>query len=81
MRHHEMLDATGQLKVRRAEQARDWMWSDVNDDLVAALRSDPKVRDQIPALEAAASEGRVPPTVAARQLLELFLERQDKQDD
>ena len=81
LRHHEMLDATGQLTVRRAEQARDWMWSDVNDDLVAALRSDPKVREQIPALEVAASEGRVPPTVAARQLLELFLERRENQND
>jgi len=81
LRHHELLDATGQLTVRRAEQARDWMWSDVNDDLVAALQSDPKVREQIPALEAAASEGRVPPTVAARQLLELFLERRASRDD
>jgi LAO/AO transport system kinase len=80
MRHHELLDATGQLTVRRAEQARDWMWSDVNDDLVAALQSDPKVREQIPALEAAASEGRIPPTIAARQLLEIFLKRHKKQD-
>jgi len=78
MRHHELLDATGQLTVRRAEQARDWMWSDVNDDLVAALQSDPKVREQIPALEAAASEGRIPPTIAARQLLEIFLKRHKK---
>jgi LAO/AO transport system kinase len=81
LRHHEILDAAGQLTVRRAEQARDWMWSDVHDDLVAALRSDPKVREQIPVLEAAASEGRVPPTVAARQLLELFLERRENEGD
>ena len=53
----------------------------MNDDLVTALRSDPKVREQMPALEAAASEGRVPPTVAARQLLELFLERHEDRDD
>ena len=79
--HHEMLDAAGQLTVRRAEQARDWMWSDVNDDLIAALRSDPKVREQIPVLEAAASEGRIPPTVAARQLLKLFLERHENEGD
>jgi LAO/AO transport system kinase len=74
-----MLESTGLLTRRRAEQARDWMWSDVNDDLVAALRSDPEVRKQIPVLEAAASQGRMPPTVAARQLLALFLDRD--QDD
>ena len=56
------------------------MWSDVNDNLVTALQSDPEVRKQIPALEAAASEGRIPPTIAARQLLEIFLKRHKKQD-
>jgi LAO/AO transport system kinase len=81
LRHREMLDTTGQFAVRRAVQARDWMWSDVNDNLVAALQSDPEVRKHIPALEAAASEGRIPPTIAARQLLALFLERHEKQDD
>ena len=39
----------------------------------------PEVRKQIPVLEAAASQGRMPPTVAARQLLALFLDRD--QDD
>jgi LAO/AO transport system kinase len=63
LKHHEMLESTGLLIRRRAEQARDWMWSDINDDLVAALRGDPEVRKQIPLLEAAASEGRIPPTV------------------
>jgi len=80
LRHHEMLDATGEFQTRRAAQARDWMWSDVNDNLVTALQSDPEVRKQIPALEAAASEGRIPPTIAARQLLEIFLKRRKKQD-
>ena len=71
----EMLDASGQFSARRAAQARDWMWSEVNDNLITALQSDPEVRKQIPALEAAASEGRIPPTIAARQLLEIFLNR------
>ena len=78
LQHREVLEATGQFKARRAAQARDWMWSEVNDSLVAALQGDPEVRKQIPALEAAASEGRVPPTIAARQLLEIFLNRQKK---
>jgi LAO/AO transport system kinase len=76
-----MLDDTGQFTVRRAAQAQDWMWSDVNDNLIAALQSDPQVRKQIPALEAAASEGRIPPTIAARQLLEIFLKRHKKWDE
>ena len=75
LRHREMLDASGQFMTRRATQSRDWMWSEVDDNLIAALQSDPQVRKQIPALEAAVSEGRIPPTIAARQLLENFLNR------
>jgi LAO/AO transport system kinase len=75
LRHRETMEANGQFQVRRATQARDWMWSEVNDNLIVALQSDPQVHKQIPALEAAASEGRIPPTVAARQLLEIFLDR------
>ncbi len=75
LRHHDVLEASDQLTVRRTAQARAWMWSEVNDCLITELQSDPQVRKQIPALEAAASEGRLPPTIAARQLLEIFLNR------
>jgi LAO/AO transport system kinase len=79
LRHREMLDVSGELAARRAAQSRDWMWSEVSDNLITALQSDPQVREQIPALEAAASKGRIPPTIAARQLLEIFLDRHKKQ--
>jgi LAO/AO transport system kinase len=77
LRHREVHESTGELKTRRASQARDWMWSDVSENLLSALQSDSRVRQQIPLMEAAASEGRIPPTVAARQLLELFLEQKN----
>jgi len=78
--HREALESSGQFSQRRAAQARDWMWSEVNDSLVAALQSDPEVRKRIPSLEAAASEGRIAPTIAARQLLEVFLKRHKEWD-
>ena len=77
LKHRGVLAASGELKTRRALQARDWMWSEVSDSLIDALQNDQAVREQIPILEAAASEGRIPPTIAARQLLELFLKRQE----
>jgi len=80
LQHRKILEATGQFAPRRAAQARDWMWSEVNDSLVAALQGDPEVRKQIPALEAAASEGKIPPTIAARQLLDIFLKRHKQWD-
>lgn len=75
LQHRKVHESSGELKTRRAAQARDWMWSDVTENLLTALQSDVRVRQQIPLLEAAASEGRIPPTIAARQLLELFLKR------
>ena len=80
LHHHDVLEASGQFTARRAAQARAWMWSEVNDSLITALQSDPEVRKRIPALEAAASEGRIPPTIAARQLLEVFLKRHKQWD-
>jgi LAO/AO transport system kinase len=80
LRHRDVLKASGQFSERRAAQARDWLWSEVNDSLVAALQSDPEVRSHIPELEAAASEGRIPPTLAARQLLDIFLKRHKQWD-
>jgi LAO/AO transport system kinase len=70
-----MLKTTSELTARRAAQARDWMWSDVSDNLVEELKRDPQVRDKLAELEAATSAGRIPPTVAARTLLDIFLER------
>ena len=57
LQHRETLESSGQLMQRRAAQARDWMWSEVSDSLIAALQCDAEVRKQIPALEAAVSEG------------------------
>jgi LAO/AO transport system kinase len=75
LRHHEVLESSGELVQRRAIQARDWMWSEVSDSLIATLQSDTRVREHIPALETAVSEGRIPPGIAAQQLLEIFLNR------
>ena len=76
LQHRETLESSGQLMQRRAAQARDWMWSEVSDSLIAALQSDAEVRKQIPALEASVSEGEIPPTIAATQLLDIFLNHQ-----
>jgi len=77
LQHREILEASGEFVTRRAAQARDWMWSEVSETLLTALQGDPEVCKQIPLLEAAASEGRIPPTLAAKDLLELFLKRRE----
>jgi LAO/AO transport system kinase len=73
LEHHEIIEASGQLKQRRAGQALDWMWSEVNDSLVSVFRNNEQVREHISALETATLEGRIPPSVAAKQLLDIFM--------
>ena len=73
LQHQDILETSGQLKHRRAEQAKDWMWSEVGDSLMATLQNHAEVCRQIPVLEAAVIEGKTPPTVAAKQLLDIFL--------
>jgi len=79
LKHHAILESSGQLMGRRAKQARDWLWSEVSDNLIAALQNDAEVRKHIPSLEAATSDGRITPTSAAKQLLDIFLKRNERQ--
>lgn len=78
VKHRQVIEASGQLKQLRAEQARGWMWSEVGESLVAALKNDREVHQHIAALEAATSDGRIPPSVAAAQLLGVFLGKHKK---
>jgi LAO/AO transport system kinase len=66
------LGATGELERRRAEQAREWMWSDVSESLMEALRHDERVGGLVEHLEAAVTAGELPPAAAAKQILGAF---------
>jgi len=78
-RHQEALSDSGELADMRAVQSRTWLWSEVQDSLIADLRADPEVRKHIPALEAAVSEGRVPAATAAERLLAIYLKNKTGQ--
>jgi LAO/AO transport system kinase len=67
------LDATGELDRRRAEQAREWMWSEVSETLMDSLRHNERVSRLADRLEAAVTAGELPPAAAARQILDAFL--------
>jgi LAO/AO transport system kinase len=71
--HHATLSESGALAARRADQARDWMWSEVNEGLLDALASDPAVAAEMRALEADVRAGTISPTAAAQRILRRFL--------
>jgi LAO/AO transport system kinase len=69
------LVASGVLEARRRQQAREWMWSLLEEGLDAALRAHPRVAEALPRLEAAVEAQRVTPAAAAHELLATFLRR------
>ena len=71
-RHQAALESSGQLDTLRVDQARTWMWSEVQDSLIADLQEDPDVQEHIPALEDAASSGKIPAATAAERLLDIY---------
>src|SRR5690606_36116716 len=56
-RFRDVMTASGALAERRAEQARAWMWGEVDETLLAAFRAHPAVKAALAALEAKVAEG------------------------
>lgn len=70
----ETTEASGVFKRRRRLQARDWMYAMVSDQLQQEFRNHPGVNEMLPSMEQAVMDGSLPPTSAARFLLEKFRE-------
>jgi LAO/AO transport system kinase len=66
------LEASGELRTRRQAQAREWMWSLLQEGLERAFRAHPAVAARIPGLERDVEAQRTTPAAAARILLEAF---------
>jgi LAO/AO transport system kinase len=71
----EALLKSGALERRRRSQAREWMWSLVEEGLQQALRGHPEVAAAIPQLEARVEAQELTPAAAARAILGTFLRR------
>jgi LAO/AO transport system kinase len=70
----EFRDAVaGALAGLRAEQSREWMWSEVTDSLLDALAADAPTATLARRLESEVSEGTITPTAAARAVVDALL--------
>jgi LAO/AO transport system kinase len=72
LEHRSQAEASGELQRKRRRQARDWMWTLVDEGLRAAFRAHPGVQARIAELEAAVQALETSPAAAARVLLEVF---------
>ncbi|MCH8891242.1 MAG: methylmalonyl Co-A mutase-associated GTPase MeaB, partial [Myxococcales bacterium] len=72
MEHMAALESSGERQALRKEQARQWMWSLVEEGLRSSFRAHPDVSGQIDALEQAVQNLEISPAAAARTLLDAF---------
>ena len=68
-RHRAALASSGDLQRLRGLQAQDWLWADVTDRVMAAVRALPVAAEA----EAEVDAGRLPPSVAAARLADAAL--------
>ena len=61
------------LEERRTRQARAWMWNEISEGALAAVRRDKGLRALAEKLEHEVEAGRAAPAAAARQVLARFL--------
>jgi len=70
-KHRAALGDAG-LAKKRAAQAEAWFWRELQDGLVDVLLSDSGLRARLRGLEEEVKAGRLPPSQAAKRLLESF---------
>jgi LAO/AO transport system kinase len=69
-RFEDHLRAGGGLERLRAEQAVAWMWAEVRERLLDALRHDARVAKRLADVEGEVRAGRLSPTTGAHELLD-----------
>lgn len=70
--YREAMEKAGRFASRRSQQAHAWMWNEVSETLMQALKDDPRVAAMLPAMESGVADGSLAPGRAARQLVAAF---------
>ena len=70
LEHRTAMNASGEFASRRREQQVKWMWSMLEQRIMARLRSEPAIRAKVKKTEAEVADGRISPALAAEQIAE-----------
>ena len=74
LEHRTAMNASGDFAQRRREQQVKWMWTMLEQRLMARLRADPALRGKVKAIEREVADAHVTPAVAAEQIAALLKE-------
>ncbi len=72
LEHRNAMTASGEFASRRREQQVKWMWSILEQRIMARLRHDSSVRSKTKRIEADVAAGRISPSLAAEQIAEML---------
>ena len=70
--HRTAMNASGEFAARRRQQQIKWMWSMLEQRMMARLRSEPSIRARVKKIEAEVAEGRITPALAADQIADML---------
>src|SRR5712664_1943436 len=70
--HRTAMKASGEFAARRRQQQVKWMWSMLEQRMMARLRADPAIRTKVKKIETEVADGRITPAVAAEQIAEML---------
>jgi LAO/AO transport system kinase len=70
--HRTAMNASGDFAARRRQQQIKWMWSMLEQRMLAQLRADPAIRAKVKKIEAEVAEGRITPALAAGQIADML---------
>ncbi|MBC7584371.1 methylmalonyl Co-A mutase-associated GTPase MeaB [Tardiphaga sp. vice352] len=74
LEHRTAMNASGDFARRRREQQVKWMWTMLEQRLMARLRADPALRGKVKAIEREVADASLTPAVAAEQIAALLKE-------
>src|SRR5271168_2174149 len=72
LEHRSAMNASGDFAARRRQQQVKWMWSMLEQRMMARLRADPVIRSRVKKTEADVAYGRITPALAAEQIAEML---------
>jgi LAO/AO transport system kinase len=70
--HRAAMIASGEFAGRRRQQQVKWMWTMLEQHLMARLRADPAIRAKVKQTEVQVADGRISPALAAEQIAALL---------
>jgi LAO/AO transport system kinase len=70
--HRTAMAASGEFAARRRQQQIKWMWSMLEQRMMARLRADASVRAKVKNIETEVADGRITPALAADEIAEML---------